>query len=294
MTTLEQRIAAFPVRRARIGDAEICYRETGSGEAMLLLHGVGSSSASWVDFMAEASQFFPGRRLIAWDAPGYGESSRLPQRAPVAADYAAALSGMLESLGITQMILVGHSLGALIAGAFASKHPQQVRALVLLDPAGGYGAATDEARQKMVDGRLNMLATLGPQGMAEQRGAALLSPRASAAAVDLVKWSMARVDVAGYEQAVRMLAEGRLAEDAAHFAEHSSAPLAVMCGSEDTVTPEEGCRKIAAACRGAEYRTLPGLGHAGYVESPRMVAVELDDFIRRATSPQQQQQQQQQ
>ncbi|MFM9970406.1 MAG: alpha/beta fold hydrolase [Burkholderiales bacterium] len=288
MATLTERIAAFPVLRAKTATGEVCYRETGTGEPVLLLHGVGSSSASWVDFMSCAGEVLPGKRLIAWDAPGYGESTHLSAPVPTAADYAQSLKALLDGLGIKEIVLVGHSLGGLIAGAFAAANPTRVRALILLDPAGGYGAATPEARQKMIDGRLRMLAELGAQEMAVQRGAALLSPKASMEAIDLVKWSMSRVDVKGYEQAVRMLAVGRLAEDAAKFAA-VNAPISVMCGSEDTVTPEEGCRKIAQGCHGAEYRSLPGLGHASYVESPRLVAAEIARFLREAQAARQQQ-----
>ena len=86
-----------------------------------------------------------------------------------------------------------------------------------------------------------------------------------------------------------MLADGRLAEDAAKFAaSHSPARLAVMCGSEDSVTPEEGCRRIAAACR-AEYRSLAGLGHASYVESPHLVASEIARFLNQNMASEQQQ-----
>jgi len=290
MALVDERIAAFPVKEANTSKGTLCYRECGSGDPVLLLHGVGSSSASWVDFMACAGNVLPGRRFIAWDAPGYGDSTRLPQDAPLAADYAGALYAMLHMLRISRFELVGHSLGALIAGAYAAAHPARVRALIMLDPAGGYGASTDEVRQKMIDGRLRMLSELGPKGMAEQRGAALLSPKASVEAIDLVKWSMGRVDVKGYEQAVRMLAQGRLADDAATYAgSNVTGPISVMCGTEDTVTPEEGCRRIAAACRDAEYRSLPGLGHAGYVENPFMVAAEIARFLGRTMAGQQQQ-----
>ena len=291
MTSTAARIAAFPVRSVSIRGGCIGIRETGAGEPLLLLHGVGSSSASWVDFMAVAQDYFPGKRLIAWDAPGYGDSSPLPQASPGSADYAAALVALLDALGIDSLVLIGHSLGSLIAGAFAAAHPERVRSLVLLDPAGGYGAATAEARQKVIDGRLGMLAELGPQGMADQRGAALLSTKATFSAAELVKWSMGRVNPHGYAQAVRMLAAGRLAEDVARYGESKTAqlkaaapdsvlpvaalPVAVMCGSDDTVTPEAGCRSIAAACPGAIYETLPGLGHAGYVEAPHAVAAQL-------------------
>ncbi|MSQ51766.1 MAG: alpha/beta hydrolase [Betaproteobacteria bacterium] len=289
MTNLSNRINAFPIHRVESAGGTVCFRETGAGEPMVLLHGVGSSSASWVDFMAEAGALLPGRRLLAWDAPGYSESAPLPQTVPSAADYAAALKAMLDSLGMKNIFLVGHSLGALIAGAFAAANPGRVRALILLDPAGGYGASTPEARQGMIAGRLRMLAQLGAKGMADQRGAVLLSPKATPEAIDLVKWSMGRVDPKGYEQAVRMLADGRLAEDVARFSANNAAPVLVMCGSEDTVTPEEGCRGIAAACRGAEYRSLAGLGHASYVESPRLVASEIAGFLDQSMVAQQQQ-----
>ena len=83
------------------------------------------------------------------------------------------------------------------------------------------------------------------------------------------------IHVAGYAQAVRMLAEGRLIEDARKY----SGAVLVMCGSKDTVTPEDGCRKVAAAFANSSYETLPGLGHASYVESPRMVADAIDRFF---------------
>jgi pimeloyl-ACP methyl ester carboxylesterase len=255
----------------RAGTHTFSVRESGSGDPVVLLHGIGSSSASWVPLFSA----LPGFHLMAWDAPGYGESTPLAAKAPLASDYASALADMLDALGLQRVFLVGHSLGALIAGAFAAKHPERVRALVLADPASGYGAAPEADRLKMQQGRLKMLADLGPKGMAEQRGAQLLSKNASKEALDLVRHSMSRIDPAGYTQAVLMLAGGRLLEDAARY----PGPALVLCGSEDTVTPEEGCRKVAAALPNGVYRTLPGLGHASYVESPQMVADALKNFL---------------
>jgi pimeloyl-ACP methyl ester carboxylesterase len=65
----------------------------------------------------------------------------------------------------------------------------------------------------------------------------------------------------------QMLASGRLIEDVARY----RGPLLVACGSADTVTPEPGCRAIAAAALQGEYRSLPGLGHACYAEDPATV-----------------------
>jgi len=66
---LEERIARFAPRQSK----GISYREAGAGPALVLLHGIGSSSASWL-FQLES---LAGYRLIAWDAPGYGGSAFL-------------------------------------------------------------------------------------------------------------------------------------------------------------------------------------------------------------------------
>jgi pimeloyl-ACP methyl ester carboxylesterase len=272
-------LARHPARTVEAGSGKLSYRESGSGEALVLLHGIGSASASWVPFMdVAASNGLAGLRLVAWDAPGYGGSTPLAPEKPKAADYAGRLAAMLDALRVDRLSLVGHSLGALMAGAFAAAHPDRVNALILLDPASGYGAATEEARNRMRDGRLGLLRDLGPQGMAEQRGSQLLSPAASAEALEWVRSSMRQVDPAGYTQAVHMLAGGTLAEDARRY----EGPAIVMCGSADTVTPEEGCRRIAEALPRGQYRTLPGLGHASYVESPGTVARELAGFLNAA------------
>ena len=56
-------------------------------------------------------------------------------------------------------------------------------------------------------------------------------------------------------------------------------PSLVLCGSADTVTPEAGCRRVAAAIPGAVYGSLPGLGHASYVEDPARFNAALLRFI---------------
>ncbi len=68
----------------------------------------------------------PGYRVLAWDMPGYGESPMLAATPADAGDYADALARMLDRAGVEQTILVGHSLGALVAAAFAAKYPQRV------------------------------------------------------------------------------------------------------------------------------------------------------------------------
>src|SRR5258708_31254094 len=101
-----------PVRYATVADRRVAYREAGAGPALLLLHGVGSGSGSW---LAQFAGLAADRRVIAWDAPGYGESDVLPDAAPCAADYAVAALALADALGLDRFVLLGHSLGAIMA-----------------------------------------------------------------------------------------------------------------------------------------------------------------------------------
>jgi len=259
---LDERIAAFPARRS----GGISYRETGAGRALVLLHGIGSSSAGWL-FQLES---LGGYRLIAWDAPGYGESQALKTEKPRPADYADALHAFLERLILKDVVLVGSSLGCLMATAYAAAHAERVRSLLLLDPAGGYGG--DE---KKTNERLKQFDALGPQGLAEKRSPTLVGMGAPPIALELVRWSQARVGPDGYRQAIHCLGAGTLALDARRFHKKTL----VACGVEDQVTPEPDCKAIAKAFPKAEYRSLPGLGHVPHIEAPETVNGLIRAFV---------------
>lgn len=261
-------------RVVSVSGRAITIREAGTGPALVLLHGIGSGAASWQAQFATLSDRY---RVIAWDAPGYGGSDMLPG-APMAVDYAAALDRLLTALGVAAADLVGHSLGALIAASCARHYPRRVRTLTIADPAAGYGSADAATREARLSDRLKALAELGPQGLAEKRSGALLSANASPEARARVRDVMAQVRPDGYRAAAAMLGGGDIFADAAFL----SCPVLVLCGSEDTITPEAGCRKIAAAIKGAVYRALPGLGHASYVEGPEAFNAILLEFLNRA------------
>lgn len=276
--TLETRLSHFPAQRIAIApQCAIGYREAGAANAksvlpVVLLHGIGSGAASWVQ---QFGALGATRRVLAWDAPGYGESSNVASASPQAHEYANALKDWLDALAIERCVLVGHSLGAIIAGSFASLHAQRVAGLLLISPAAGYGAASEEVRASKRDNRLAMLAELGPQGLAAQRSANMLSPHADETARDWVRWNMSRVIPAGYAQATHLLANADLAADVAKFA----GPVAVAVGAEDTITPPASCERIALAAH-TRLQIIPRAGHAGYIEAGTEYTALIDAFCR--------------
>lgn len=262
---IAERIAVFPSRKISVQGKTISYREAGAGPALLLLHGIGSGSASWLFQLEDLSRQY---RVVAWDAPGYGASDAFSIASPRPDDYARALSVLLTVLKIRDFVLVAHSLGCLIAGAYARMFPA-LPAMGLISPAGGYGGDLGRIKD-----RLEQLEELGPEGLAEKRAAAMLSPNASAESLELARWNYRRIRPEGYRQAAHCLAAGKLADDAPFFRNR----VLVLCGTEDTITPQALCRAIAKAFPNSEYRPLPGLGHASHVENPVLLNALVREF----------------
>ncbi|MFL6703246.1 MAG: alpha/beta fold hydrolase [Paraburkholderia graminis] len=278
--TLEARVARFPARQVELASQRVLsYREaceTSDALPLVLLHGIGSGAASWVQQFEALSA---SRRVLAWDAPGYGESTAVPAASPAATDYANVLYEWLEKLGIERCVLVGHSLGAIIAGSFAAMHPQRVAGLLLLSPAGGYGAASAEVRETKRDQRLAMLNELGPQGLAEKRSANMLSAHASDEARAWVRWNMSRVIPHGYAQATHLLANADLASDLARLKGRYNGRLHIAVGADDTITTPAACERLALAAD-TQLQVVPRAGHAGYIEASAAYTAIIDTFCR--------------
>lgn len=265
---------AYPSRSISVDGRKQAYREDGSGDApvMILLHGIGSGSGSWC---YQLNHFKNRYRVIAWDAPGYNFSTPLGEEKLGAIDYARALGRFLDVLKVRPAFLIGHSLGAMIAGAYAAHVNPKIPTLILGSPANGYGESPSEIRDQKLASRLNMIRELGPEGMADKRSRNLLSDNPPAEAVEIVKWNMKKTTLIGYEQASYSLAGGHLKGHAREFV----GKVLVLCGGEDYVTPVASCKEVAAAYNEAIFEVLPGLGHAMYVEGPELFNRAVEKFI---------------
>lgn len=265
------------LRSAAIAGTRQAWRECGEGPGLplVLLHGIGSNSRSW---QGQFAHFGGARRVIAWNAPGYAGSDPLPVAWPQPGDYAAALLALLDHLGINRFVLVGQSLGAIMAASTALRVPARVAAVILASPASGYGLRPGDDLPEKVQQRLDDLAALGPSGLADRRARGLLTGNASAAAHAIVHRAMSEIQPAGYLHATRLLATSRLADDTAKLA----VPGLVVWGAQDKITPPAGCRLIAGAFPGALGVEIPGVGHGFATEAPDLFDAAIAPVIARA------------
>ncbi len=254
--------------RVDLGNRVVTGLTAGQGGVpLVLLHGIGSAARS---FAASLAILAENRRVIAWNAPGYGGSTPLGVDEPTAGAYAAVLERLLDALGIAHVHLLGHSLGAIVAARFAADHPDRLASLTLASVALGHARLDPERRAALLAARLDDLATLGPAGLAEKRGPRLCGPTASPEAIRAVVETMAAVEPEGYGDAARMLSRTDTLADVARLP--SDLPLLVAWGGADVITPPAANLEVVAAFPGARRAVVATAGHAFYVEEPSQFA----------------------
>ncbi|WP_175525181.1 alpha/beta fold hydrolase [Microbacterium sp. cf046] len=120
-----------------VDGVRIAYRRRGTGAPLVLFHGAFEDSRVWTE---ELERLSPHVDVIAWDAPGCGESADVPS-GWVDADWAGAASGFITALGLRKPAVAGFSLGSTIALLLARDHPTSVGRLVLVGAYAGWGGS---------------------------------------------------------------------------------------------------------------------------------------------------------
>jgi pimeloyl-ACP methyl ester carboxylesterase len=254
-----------PLDLSTLGDKRvITYRAAGDkhAPAIVLLHGIGSSSAG---YRAQLAALSKNHRVIAWDAPGYGQSSPFAIGTPAATDYADALMALLSALGISRATVVGSSWGSVIAAAFAARYTSATRALVLSAPnvARGHlsGTERDLARE--------VLMRSATAQSTEARAAvvdALVAPNAGPLVRAVVSRLRDAVTPKGWEHAVDMLFSAYTPS----IVPSIQAPITVIIGNLDRVAPiDSHARPIHEAARDSTLHVLDAIGHMPKLEAPR-------------------------
>lgn len=123
----------FSARKEAVGDHVVAYVRAGVGEPVLLLHGFGGNKESWVRF---ASHFTDNYDVVAPDLAAFGDSPALEGDKFDHDAQADRVVAFVRRLGLSKVHLVGSSMGGEIAAVIASRWPNNVKSLTLIEPAG--------------------------------------------------------------------------------------------------------------------------------------------------------------
>ena len=240
-------------------DGDPAWREAGSGDAIVLLHGLGGSRTAWEPQLADLGARW---RCIAWDMPGYGASPPVhPLTFPAIAD---AVVRLLDAAEVEAAHLCGLSFGGQHALHAALAHPDRVRSLVLADTSPAFG----------LDGT-------DPDQWRRARTDALDAGRTPADIADAVIRSVAGPGFTGAEFDRTVAAFGRISSDGLRAACHClpthdvrdrldriTCPTLVIQGELDRETPLAYARALADGIADARLEVIAGVGHLTPAEAP--------------------------
>jgi pimeloyl-ACP methyl ester carboxylesterase len=266
----------FTARYLQVDGTRIRYIDVGRGAPVVFLHGLGASMYAWRRNLAAVAA--AGFRVIAFDNRGFGLSDKPPAPYDNAA-YARLAIALMDSLRLTDAVLVGHSMGGAIAAQVAIEHPARVRGLVLV------GSAGLGAREPLLF-REARWPVLGPAALA-LRGRGFTARLLRSTYFDPGKVTEADVDqyyapvaqpeygraLRGVLQHFRFTAlEGRL--------DRIAAPTLVLWGEEDRWVPMGLGRALAAGITRSAFVSVPHAGHSVQEEAPDEVNHLLTRFLK--------------
>jgi pimeloyl-ACP methyl ester carboxylesterase len=261
------------------------YLEWGEAEAgappIVCVHGyTGSADA----FNALPRHLEDRYRILALDVRGHGESAWSPTGAYSYADQAGDLAGFADHLGLDRFVLVGTSMGGIIAMAYAAEHAERLSGLVIND-IGPDVEAGSQRITGLVGSRPDEFATL-EEAMAYRREVSpIVAGRGAEDQRELAlgvlrrrpdgRW-MWKMDPAYIEQRVKRGAPARPPLWPALQA--LPCPTLVVWGKESDVLSEAQARRMVEVLLRGELVQVPGVGHAPTLVEPVVLAA-LDRFL---------------
>ena len=118
-----------------VGGTQIAYTRAGSGPPLVMVHGAPADSRTWQWMLPDLAR---DHTVIAWDTPGFGQSSDIDDTWR-AAEFADALAAFIVTLDLERPHLVGHSFGTMVALSCFQRHPAAPASLVLIGGYAGLG-----------------------------------------------------------------------------------------------------------------------------------------------------------
>lgn len=250
------------MEKIAVNGIQLAYERTGAGKPLVLLHGYPLDHHTWDDVIPLLKDSFD---LIVPDLRGFGESTTVSTIYTVD-DFASDIASLLDSLGIRQTAIVGHSMGGYVALAFTRLFPDRALGLglvatqTLADPPdrkeGRYKSAAEVA-EKGIGGVIEMMT---PKFTSD--------PRLQTVARQI----MEQQQPAAYIGALKAMAER---PDSTSLLGAMRYPVVLVHGDADVLITVERAREIKAALPQAKLVELPGVGHMPMMEAKERTAEAL-------------------
>ena len=239
--------------RTRLDGAEVHAVHAGSGDPVVLVHGLCGSHRWWRHTIDPLAARY---RVHVPELIGFGESV-CAGRPPDIPGMSALLVDWLDARGLERVRLVGHSMGAQISIHLAADHPERVQRLVLVSPAG---VPRDLDALSLARFAVELVP---PRGWGDPRFIPTL-------AADVLRTG---------PRVILGVTRNLLDDDVRPLLPRIEAPTLVLHGALDPLVPEAHARLVAAGIPRAELTLLPGAAHNPMIDSPDTFNARVLEFL---------------
>ncbi len=276
LSFLARRITGFRSHHVVVDGIRWQYLDGGTGPWLVILHGLGAEADHWLGVVGPLRRHY---RVLVPDLPGFGRSQPPAGLNFRIEEQSARLEAWLDALGVETCIIGGNSMGAWVAGEFAARRPDRVRALWLQDAFGVMSATQSEIMERYLEGKEN------PFRVERMRDYIRL--------VNLmffkrphVPYALAR---AGYLNTARLKDDLPRIED--EFLRQSRPldelagdfrmPVLIEWGREDKATHPDGARVLHERIPGSTLVMHKEVGHLPMLEAPTLCVQAFQSFARK-------------
>ena len=247
------------------------YTDRGRGDPVVFLHGFPLDRRIWD---AQAATLSDHHSVLAPDLRGFGQSRRSdPFTIESLADDTRLF---LQQLAATPCVLAGLSMGGYVALAYASKYPEDLRGLILVDTkAEADTPQAKEGRAKMME----LARTSGAKAVAEEMLPKMLSAGTQQDRPDVVKTLRAMMSDSSPQAIEYALAAMRDRPDRTAELPAIKVPTLIIVGETDAITPPAMAEKMHKAIPGSRLEVIRGAGHMAPLEQPDQVNRAIERFM---------------
>ncbi|HOW30015.1 MAG TPA: alpha/beta hydrolase [Bacteroidales bacterium] len=257
-------------RRIDFQNHTINYAMTGKGPAIVLLHGFLETMDIWDDFASQLSDRFT---VITVDLPGHGGSEVISEIHTMSL-MAEVIASVLKHLGITEVVIAGHSLGGYVAGEFAMKYPAMVKGLAFFHSHAA--PDTDEAKENRR--RSINIVNRDHAGFLNQFIPDLFDQKYVANYREQISVLQRRASVMTANAITATIAGMRDRTGSLPYLFTTEKPVLFIIGKQDTRLSYNVVLAQALIPAHSEVLLLDDVGHMGFIEAPRQTLQVLTHF----------------
>jgi 3-oxoadipate enol-lactonase len=256
---------------ALINSIVLHYKREGkaNGIPIVFINSLGTDLRIWD---AIISSFAASYSIVRYDKRGHGLSDSPPPSYSIR-DHSSDLTGLLDHLHIEKAIIVGISVGGMIALDFAYRHPARVKALILCDTAVKIGT------ENMWNERIQTLHQRGMEYLADTILAHWFTTsfrQQNSTAYRGYRNMFMRTPLEGYVGTCKAIRDADLTAQTQTI----QTKALVLCGTEDASTPPDLVQGTANMLSHRHFQLIEGAGHLPCIEQPQLVVDNIKQFLK--------------